>query len=176
MNDLRRLSLWLGLVCLAIAASGCRNDSGNHTSGDGGGNAATETSRVATADATDVQAAKDLLNRIGGSYRIVPDGVLLEISLKDASVLTRKDVELFGRLTDLESLQILNYRALDDESARQLSGLKKLKTLALTNSVIGDATVEMIVESFPGLKTLDLSSNTNMTNDAMQIICRLEDL
>ncbi len=52
--------------------------------------------------------------------------------------------------------------------AAQLAGLKNLKTLALTNSVIGDPTVEMIVKSFPNLTTLDLSYNTNLTNSVLK--------
>jgi Leucine-rich repeat (LRR) protein len=58
----------------------------------------------------------------------------------------------------------------------QLSGLENLTTLALTNSVIGDPTVEMIAQSFPRLIELDLSSNTNMTNSVMKVISEMTQL
>ncbi len=83
---------------------------------------------------------------------------------------------LFGKLTDLEKLQIYNFRSLNDEMAGQLAGLSKLTSLALTNSVINDATVEMIAKSFPNLTDLDLSSNTNLTNSVMKVICGLSKL
>jgi Leucine-rich repeat (LRR) protein len=60
--------------------------------------------------------------------------------------------------------------------ASQLAGLKNLTTLALTNSVINDPTVEMIAKSFPNLTDLDLSSNTNMTNSVLKVICGLSKL
>src|SRR5581483_9207373 len=83
------------------------------------------------------------------------------------------DLALFGKLTDLEKLQIFNCRTLNDEMASHLNGLKNLKSLALTNSIISDATVEMIVKSFPNLIDLDLSSNTNMTSGVVKIISEL---
>src|SRR5258708_1094270 len=54
-----------------------------------------------------------------------------------------------------------------------ISGLKELTSLALTNSVINDSTVDMIVKSFPNLIELDLSSNTNMTNSVVKTISEL---
>ncbi len=54
--------------------------------------------------------------------------------------------------------------------AAQLKGLTELTSLSLTNSVINNATAEMIVQSFPKLIELDLSSNTNMTNGVMKIL------
>jgi hypothetical protein len=123
-----------------------------------------------------VEAAKTLLDAMGASYTVLPGGVMTEIVIKDGSALSAEDIALFARLTDLEKLEILNYRSLNDEMASQLTGLKNLKTLALTNSVIGDATVDMIAKSFPNLTNLDLSSNTNMTNGALKVICELGQL
>ena len=130
------------------------------------------------ADAADVEAAKQVLDKLGAGarYTVTADGVMTEIVIPDGSMLTPDDIALFGRLTDLETLQILNYRKLNDEMAATLSGLKNLKKLALTNSTIGDPTVEMIAASFPGLTELDLSSNTNMTNSVLKVIATLEKL
>ena len=99
---------------------------------------------------------------------------MTEIVIQDGSPLTADDIALFGKLTDLESLQIFNCRSLNDEMAAQLAGLKNLTALALTNSVINDATVEMIAKSFPNLTDLDLSSNTNMTSGDAQGHLRAE--
>ena len=137
--------------------------------------AADAAARVATAKAEDVDAAKALLDGLGANakYTLLPGEVMTEIVIRDGSTLSAEDIALFGKLTDLETLQILNFRSLNDEMAAQLAGLKNLTTLALTNSVIGDPTVEMIVKSFPNLTDLDLSSNTNMTNGVLKVICEL---
>jgi hypothetical protein len=134
--------------------------------------------RVSSAAAEDVQAATKRLDELGANaqYTLVPDGVLTEIVIRDGSNLTAADFALFGKLTDLESLQILNCRDMNDEMAANFAGLKNLTRLAITNSVITDATVEMIARSFPGLKELDLSSNTLLTNSVMRVIAELTGL
>ena len=133
---------------------------------------------VSTAQVKDVDAAKKLLDGLGaaGTYKEASPGVLTAIAVSDGSTLTANDIALFGRLTDLESLQLLNFRDLNDEMAAQLAGLKNLQTLALTNSVIGDPTVELIVKSFPNLTSLELSYNANLTNSVLKTICQLSEL
>ena len=128
-----------------------------------------------TANADDVKAAKARLDALGSRSKYSPKAgdLLTEIVIQDGSNLTADDLTLFGKLSDLEKLQIYNCRTLDGEMAAKLSGLKNLTTLALTNSVINDATVEMIVKSFPNLIELDLSSNTNMTNAVVKILSEL---
>ena len=128
--------------------------------------------RKATANADDVKAAKTRLDTLGSRSKYSPiDGDLLtEIVIPDGSNLTADDIALFGKLSDLAKLQIFNCRMLDDEMAAKLSGLKGLTSLAITNSVINDPSVEMIVKSFPNLTDLDLSSNTNVTNGVVKIL------
>ena len=132
----------------------------------------------ATASAADVQAARAKIDSLGArsSYQPKTGELLTQIVIQDGSNLTAEDLELFSRLTDLQKLHILNCRTLDDAMAAKLSGLKQLTSLALTNSVINDATVEMIVQSFPNLTELDLSSNTNMTNGVVKILSQLDKL
>jgi len=121
--------------------------------------------------AADVQAARARLDATPrASYAPRTGDLLTEISIADSSPVTADDVALFGRLTDLKKLSLINFRALNDEMAGQLKGLTGLNALALTNSVITDATVDMIVKSFPQLVELDLSSNTNMSSGVMKII------
>lgn len=131
-----------------------------------------------TASVDDVKAAKSRIDALGSRSRYSPkDGDLLtEIVVQDGSNLTADDLALFGKLSDLEKLQIFNCRTLDHKMTTKLSGLKGLTSLALTNSVINDATVEMIVKSFSNLIELDLSSNTNMTNGVVKILSDLSKL
>jgi Leucine-rich repeat (LRR) protein len=176
--------LIVSLVCLS-GCSGPDGDGGNGGPGagsvgtDSGGSDSVEpAARTSTAKAEDVEAAKKLLDGLAGNakYTLVPDGVMTEVVIEDGSALTAEDVALFGRLTDLETLQIQNCRILNDEMVAQLADLKNLTTLALTNSVIGDPAVETIVKSFPNLTNLDLSYNANMTNGILKVICELGEL
>ena len=128
--------------------------------------------------AADVTVAKARLDGLGkdAKYKLDGEGRLTEIAIEDGAELTSDDVSLFGRLSDLRSLKILNCRVLNDAMVDELTGLKALDTLALTNSALTDAGVERIVQAFPNLVELDLSSNTNMTGAAMKQIAGLAKL
>ena len=132
----------------------------------------------ATANAADVKAARARIDALGGKSEYAPkEGDLLTaIIIPDGSNLTADDLTLFGKLSDLKKLEIKNCRTLNDEMAAQLSGLKGLTSLALTNTIINDVTVEMIVKSFPKLTDLDLSSNTNMTSGVVRIVSAMSQL
>ena len=127
---------------------------------------------------SDVGAAKGRLDALGSRTKYSPKAgdLLTEIIIQDGSNLTAADLALIGKLSDLEKLQIFNCRTLNDEMAATLAGLKSLKSLALTNTVINDVTVEMIVKSFPNLIDLDLSSNTNMTSGVVKIVSGMSQL
>ncbi len=128
--------------------------------------------------AVPVEAAKKVLDGLGtnAKYKVTPDGRLTQIIIQDGSSLSADDIALFGKLADLETLHIFNLRDLNDELAASLAGLKGLTSLAITNSVITDATVEMVAKSFPDLKELDLSSNTLISNGSMRLIAELSRL
>jgi Leucine-rich repeat (LRR) protein len=70
-------------------------------------------------------------------------------------------------------LRIFDCRSFNDEMIGHVTGLERLRSLALTNSALTDAGVEKIVQAFPNLVELDLSSNTNMTGAAMKQIASL---
>ena len=178
------VGLMVGLICL----TGCpapKDDGARPPAGSGGesgtegaqGDTPAALARVATAKAEDVQAAKALLDGLAGATcKVLPGNVMTEVVVKDGSTLTPENIALFGKLTDLETLQVYNYRELNDEMVAGLAGLEKLTSLALTNSTIRDPGVEMIAESFPNLTALDLSSNTNMTNGVLKVIAKLTKL
>ena len=132
---------------------------------------------TATAKAEDVAAAKKRLETFGATAKLSMDGSkLTEILISDGSILTVEDLALFGRLTDLQKLQIFNCRTLNSEMVAKLSGLKELTTLTITNTVIDDAAIDTIVKSFPKLTVLDLSSNANMSGQVLKAISELKNL
>lgn len=169
------------MLCL-LMLTGCSRPQGAGSGGTSGGTASPinetqeaerpEAAQPATANADDVKAARTLIDSLGSRSKYLPKNgpLLTEIVIQDGSNLKADDLTLFGKLSDLEKLQIFNCRTLNDEMAATLSGLKGLKSLALTNSAITDATAEMIVKSFPDLTDLDLSSNTNMSSGVIKII------
>ena len=186
----RRWDLITG-VCLAGAAalSGCSksNDTATKSKATHPVTEKTEASPTATpkvdvaekgtAKPEDVKAAKARLSQIGSGAKFVEKaGKLTEITVQDGASVTADDVALFGKLTDLQKLQIYNCRALNDDMASHLLGLKALTSIALTNSIISDSTVKAIVKAFPKLIELDLSSNTNMTNGVLKVIAELQKL
>ena len=131
----------------------------------------------ATAKSTDTSAVKKRLESFGTTAKVTFDGAkLTEIVIQDGSLLTAEDLALFGRLTDLQKLQIFNCRTLNSEMVSHLSGLKELTSLAITNTVIDDAAVDTIVKSFPKLIALDLSSNANMSSQVLKAISELKNL
>ena len=131
---------------------------------------------AATANAEDVKAARARFDALKAKAAPKDGDLLTEIEIKDGSNLTADDLARFGKLTDIKKLQIFNCRTLNDEMAASLSGLRGLTSLALTNTVINDVTVEMIAKSFPNLTELDLSSNTNMTSSVVKIVSQMSQL
>jgi len=180
MKVMMRHSIALLIVGL-LGLTGCGQP--DTPGGDRGESSASEsknkTPPVATKQGTakfdDVKAARTRIDAFGSRSRYSPkEGQLLtEIVIQDGSNLTADDLALFGKLSDLEKLQIFNCRTLDHEMVVKLNGLGGLTSLAITNSVINDSTVGMIVQSFPNLVELDLSSNTNMTNGVVKILSEL---
>jgi len=129
------------------------------------------------ADPAGVAAARARVESLpGATIAVDPAGEATAIVIPDGSAVTAADVALFGRLAGLEKLQVLNCRAFDDAQVAQLAGLGRLRSLAITNSGIGDAGVETIAASFPDLVELDLSSNVNLTGAAMRSIATLAKL
>ncbi len=162
----------------ALGNADAGKTAGGAADGKGGSAAADSAAPAATAAAEDVAAARELLGQLGAKAKYEPKSgpLLREIAIQDGASLSPDAIALFGRLTDLEKLQIFNYRELNDEMAAKLAPLKRLSALALTNSVINDATGDLIVKSFPDLVELDLSSNTNMSSGVLKQISQLAKL
>ena len=137
--------------------------------------AAPQAPRAAPAD---VAAAKQRLEGLGkaAKYRFNNAGALTHITIPDGSDVTADDVILFSRLADLHTLHIFDCRSFNDEMIGHLTGLERLRSLAITNSGLTDAGVETLVKAFPDLIELDLSSNTNLTGTSLKLITGLEKL
>jgi Leucine-rich repeat (LRR) protein len=117
------------------------------------------------------------IQQLGGIAKLTKnDGKITEISISDGSSLTADDIKLFSTATDLTSLQLLNFRTLGSSDVTPLFALKKLKSLAITNTAIDDTAVEGIVKAFPDLKELNLSSNANMSSQILKPISELKGL
>jgi len=129
------------------------------------------------ADPADVAAARARIESLpGATIAVDPAGDVTAIVIPDGSAVTADDVALVGRLVTLEKLHVLNCRTFDDAQMARLAGLGRLRSLAITNSGIGDDAVATIAAAFPDLVELDLSSNVNLTGTAMRSIAALEKL
>jgi Leucine rich repeat len=134
--------------------------------------AAPQATRAAPAD---VAAAKQRLGE-AAIYRFNNAGALTHVTIPDGADVTADDVILFSRLADLHTLHIFDCRSFNDEMIGHLTGLERLRSLAITNSGLTDAGVETLVKAFPDLVELDLSSNTNLTGTSLKLITGLEKL
>ncbi len=126
------------------------------------------------ADASAAAAAR--VAELGGGAARSDDGQVTSISIKDGGDLSTDDMRLFGSLPNLAALQLLNCRSLDDSFIEALGTAPSLRSLSVTNSALTDAGVAAIAAAYPDLEELDLSSNTNLTGNAMRSIASLEKL
>ncbi|MDR2440306.1 MAG: hypothetical protein LBE12_13180 [Planctomycetaceae bacterium] len=116
-----------------------------------------------------------LIEKLKGKWTLTPAQTVKSLTI-DSSDLNEDTFDLFAKQTDLETLLIANYRELNDLMVGKLAGLKKLKHLRLKNSSITDNAVKTIVESFPLLSSLDISSNTLLTDNSLKEIAKLKEL
>lgn len=175
MKSQMRLRSWLAQFCMMLG--GCIGLATWAPAICSAQEATAASNAPALADAQAVAAAQARLKEFGSNAKVtIADGKLTEIVIQDGSTVTAEDVTLFGNLKDLKKLQIFNCREFNDEMVASLTGLSQLDTLAVTNSVITDAAVQSIVEAFPNLIDLDLSSNTNMSGSVMRSIATLSKL
>ncbi|MCL2744680.1 MAG: hypothetical protein FWE67_12590 [Planctomycetaceae bacterium] len=116
-----------------------------------------------------------LIADLGGNTVSTPAGTIRRITIS-SDKLTDESFDLFTKQSDLETLEIADFRDLNDKHVEKLAPLKKLKTLKLANSNLTNAGVAKIVSQFPELTSLDLSSNTLLTDDAIKEIVKLANL
>jgi Leucine-rich repeat (LRR) protein len=169
---------WVCITLVASALTSCGSSStANKTKpADKGTDAADVSAKPVEAELSpEVSAVQKRLVEIGGNVKLA-SGKVSEIVILDGSNVTDADIEAIAKLVELKKLQILNCRVLNDEMVTKLGTLKELTSLALTNTVINDASVEFIVKAFPKLTELDLSSNTNVSTNAMKALAELTGL
>ena len=134
--------------------------------------APTATAQSAAVAASAVMAVQARVAELGGTTSTA-NGQVTGIMIADGSGVAVGDLRLFGDLEGLTSLKILNCRTLDDSLLAAFGSRPPLRSLAVTNSAITDAGVAAIAAAFPDLEELDLSSNTNLSGNAMKSIASL---
>jgi len=172
---MNRVVCELGAAILVLAATGWAPGAGARAAGEP---ATADAAGDPAVDPAVAAAARRRLDALGGGAKVVADaaGRITEVTIADGAAVGPEDVALLGRLTDLRALRIFDCREFDDAQAASLLGLPRLEALALTNSGLTDAGVQVLVQAHPRLVELDLSSNTNLTGAAMKSIAGLTGL
>ena len=124
----------------------------------------------------EVQEAISRITALYGQYTLTPENTIRTITFTNGSGLEPEMFDIFARQPDLDTLQIADYRELNDAVASKIAGLTKMRVLGLTNSNITDQTIRMIAESFPNLVHLDISSNALLTDAAAKEIAKMQQL
>ena len=124
----------------------------------------------------EVQEAVDKIKEFKGQYTLTAENTIKTITFADGSEINAEIIDLCAKQSDLESLTIAGYRGLNDASVAKLKGLKKIKSLSLTNSGISNAAIKTIAEAFPDLVNLDISRNSRLTDAAAREIAKLQHL
>lgn len=151
----------------------------------------------ALASPEDMKAAEALINSLKGSVKKGPGGAIIGITMAasapvsdDAAAapaeeeegetapaaanLTKDDMELIGRLADLESITFEG-SAFNDETCAPLANLKKLQKVIINNANIGDATLEMLA-TLPELTFLDIRRDLKLSNASLEILAKMPKL
>jgi Leucine-rich repeat (LRR) protein len=190
-----RSFIFISLLAIALSITACQPCSpppqGNQTGGNTGDSCCTPESKNETKPVPKTEEKKaetkvepsseeakqvvELIAELSGKTALTPAGTVKLISV-DTDKLSDENFDLFAKQPDLETVEISNFRELNDSAVEKLTPLKKLKVLKLTNSGLTNAGVASIVSRFPELTSLDLSSNTLLTDDAIKEIIKLENL
>jgi Leucine-rich repeat (LRR) protein len=119
--------------------------------------------------------AIEIIKKLSGTYKLSSEGELTLINV-DGAAMTPDMFDVFGKQVEVETLQVANFRGLNDAVFSKISGLKKLKTLSATNATITDVSAAFIEKSFPSIRNLDLSRNAYLTDGALSHLGKLNEL
>ena len=147
------------------------------------------------ASPADMKAAEELIGSLKGSVKKGKGGAIVGITMaasaaasQDESAapaegeepapapanLTAENMELIGRLADLESISFEG-SAFNDETCAPLANLKKLSHVTINNANIGDATLEMLA-TLPELAYLDIRRDLKLNNASLEILQKMPKL
>ena len=115
----------------------------------------------------DIEAAKARVKELRGSVTTAKNGAITGLRVESADT-TLEDMELFGRLADLESFFFLG-EVFDDEMLGKLSNLKNVKSATVQNSSITVATLEMF-KTWENLTTLDIRRDLKLEDKDLALI------
>ncbi len=145
----------------------------------------------------DMKAAEELVASLKGSVKKGKGGAIIGLTMAASSVasqddaaaapegegeedapapanLTAENMELIGRLADLESISFEG-SAFNDETCAPLANLKKLSHVTINNANIGDATLEMLA-ALPELTFLDIRRDLKLANASLEILQKMPKL
>ena len=152
-----------------------------------------------TANPDDMKAAEAFVNSVKGSIKKSPSGAIIGLTMaasaaaaEDAAAedaaenaeegeaapaainLTKEDMELIGKLTDLETISFEG-SAFNDDTCAPLANLKKLKSVTINNANIQNATLEMLA-TLPELTLLDIRRDLKLENASLEILQKMPKL
>ena len=111
--------------------------------------------------------------QLGGTIRKNPDGRIIGIVIENND-LSLSDIQVIGKLTDLESIRITG-PSVDDTYVEAMSGLTKLKSVDIENGEITDRALE-ILKTLPDINALLLRRNLKLTDNAIKLFAEFPKL
>lgn len=121
----------------------------------------------------DIAAAKARVADLKGTVKTAKNGAIIGVHVESADT-TLEDMQLIGRLADLESVFFLGAN-FNDEMLAPLADLKKLTSVTVQNSDITVKTLEMFA-TYPELKTLDLRRDLKLDNKDLAVVAGMPKL
>ena len=113
------------------------------------------------------------MEQLGGTCRKNSGGRIIGIVI-ESNDLTVGDMQLIGKLTDLESIRITG-PSVNDGYVEAMSGLTKLKSVDIYNSTITDKSLE-VLKTLPDISTLLLQRNLGLTDQAVALFAEFPKL
>gem|GEM_PF-2710862 len=118
-------------------------------------------------------AVRERVQQLGGTIRKNTAGRIVGVVV-ERNELTVADMQLIGKLTDLESIRLFG-PAVSDAYVEALSGLTKLKSVDIENSTITDRSLE-ILKTLPEIETLALRRNLGFSDRAVALFAEFPSL
>ncbi|MDO5308370.1 MAG: hypothetical protein Q4G03_02590 [Planctomycetia bacterium] len=134
---------------------------------------ATPVENSALAAKEDIDAAAKRVAELKGTVKKAKNGAIIGITIESPDC-NQADMELFGRLKDLESFSCLGMN-FTDEMFLPFKELTNLTSITVQNAEITEETIKLFAE-LPNLTTLDIRRDLQLTDSALVIIAGMPKL